>query len=84
VNLGDLVGQNLGSPAVLAFVLGAVAVRLKSDLRFPEAVTSLLSTYLLLAIGLKGGLRLRHAALDDLVWPLAGTVVLGIVTPLVT
>jgi len=84
VNLGDLVGQNLGSPAVLAFVLGAIAVRLKSDLRFPEAVTSLLSTYLLLAIGLKGGLRLRHAALDDLVSPLAGTVVLGIVTPLVT
>ena len=84
MNLGELVGQNLGSPAVLAFVLGAVAVRLKSDLRFPEAVTSLLSTYLLLAIGLKGGLRLRHAALDDLVWPLAGTVVLGIVTPLVT
>ena len=61
MTLGELVGQNLASPAVLAFVLGAVAVRLKSDLRFPESITSLLSTYLLLAIGLKGGLRLRDA-----------------------
>lgn len=61
MTLLELVGQNIGSPAVLAFILGALAVRLKSDLSFPESVTSLLSTYLLLAIGLKGGLRLREA-----------------------
>ena len=81
MNLGDLVGQNLGSPAVLAFVLGAVAVRLKSDLRFPESITSLLSTYLLLAIGLKGGLRLREASFDELSMPVIATIVLGILTP---
>jgi hypothetical protein len=84
VSLLDLVGQNIGSPAVLAFILGAIAVRLKSDLSFPEAVTSLLSTYLLLAIGLKGGLRLRDAAFGDLLLPLIGTLVLGVVTPAVT
>jgi hypothetical protein len=84
VTLGELVGQNLASPAVLAFVLGAVAVRLKSDLRFPESITSLLSTYLLLAIGLKGGLRLRDASLDDLVMPIIATVALGIITPTVS
>jgi len=84
VTLGELVGQNLASPAVLAFVLGAVAVRLKSDLRFPESITSLLSTYLLLAIGLKGGLRLRDASFDDLVMPIIATVALGIITPTVS
>lgn len=84
MTLGELVGQNLASPAVLAFVLGAVAVRLKSDLRFPESITSLLSTYLLLAIGLKGGLRLRDASLDDLVMPIIATVALGIITPTVS
>jgi hypothetical protein len=84
VTLLELVGQNIGSPAVLAFILGALAVRLKSDLSFPESVTSLLSTYLLLAIGLKGGLRLREAALDDLLLPIVGTVALGIVTPAIT
>lgn len=84
MTLWDLVSQNLGSPAVLAFVLGAVAVRLKSDLSFPESVTSLLSTYLLLAIGLKGGLRLRDAAFADLAMPLLGTLLLGLLTPAVT
>lgn len=84
MTLGELVGQNLASPAVLAFVLGAVAVRLKSDLRFPESITSLLSTYLLLAIGLKGGLRLRDASFDDLVMPIIATVALGIITPTVS
>lgn len=84
MSLWDLVSQNLGSPAVLAFVLGAVAVRLKSDLSFPEAITSLLSTYLLLAIGLKGGLRLRDAAIDDLFLPLVATLLIGVLTPAVT
>lgn len=79
MTLGDLISQNLASPTVLAFVLGAVAVRLKSDLRFPESVTSLLSTYLLLAIGLKGGLKLRDAPFQDVVLPIIATLTLGIV-----
>ncbi len=84
MGLGELLAQNLGSPAVLAFVLGAVAVRLKSDLSFPESVTSLLSTYLLLSIGLKGGLHLRDADLADLLWPLVATIVIGVTTPVIT
>lgn len=84
MGLGDLLAQNIGSPAVLAFVLGAVVVRLKSDLSFPESVTSLLSTYLLLAIGLKGGLYLRDASFAELVSPLIATIALGIVTPIIT
>jgi len=83
VGLGEVVAQNLGSPAVLAFILGAVAVRLKSDLSFPDAVTSLLSTYLLLAIGLKGGLRLRETTLQEISLPLLATMVIGVVTPIV-
>lgn len=79
MTLGDLVSQNLASPTVLAFVLGAVAVRLKSDLRFPESITSLLSTYLLLAIGLKGGLKLRDAPFQDVILPIVATLALGIV-----
>ena len=59
MNALDLAQQNLTSPMVLAFVLGFFAVRVKSDLSFPDQVTSLLSTYLLLAIGFKGGTRLK-------------------------
>ena len=78
----DLVTLNIGSPAVLAFVLGFVATLLRSDLRFPEQVTSFLSSYLLFAIGLKGGLRLREAEVADLLAPVGMTVVLGLLTPL--
>lgn len=79
----DLVTLNLGSPAVLAFVLGVLAALMRSDLRFPEQVTSFLSSYLLFAIGLKGGLRLREANIGDLVGPLGATLVLGVLTPCV-
>lgn len=77
----DLVTLNLGSPAVLAFVLGVIAALLRSDLRFPDQITSFLSSYLLFAIGLKGGLRLREANVADLVGPVGATLVLGLLTP---
>ena len=79
----DLVTLNLGSPAVLAFVLGVLAALMRSDLRFPEQVTSFLSSYLLFAIGLKGGLRIREANLGDLVGPFGATLLLGVLTPCV-
>ena len=69
---------------VLAFVLGFLAVRIKSDLSFPDQITSLLSTYLLLAIGLKGGARLKDVSLSDVALPALATVIAGIVTALAT
>lgn len=79
----DIVTLNLGSPAVLAFVLGVLAALIRSDLRFPEQVSSFLSSYLLFAIGLKGGMRLRETDIADLVGPLTATVALGVLTPCV-
>jgi hypothetical protein len=55
MNSLDLAIENLTSPPVLAFVLGALAVILRSDLRLPDPIHTWISTYLLLAIGLKGG-----------------------------
>jgi hypothetical protein len=77
------VSLNLGSPVVLAFLLGVIAAFIKSDLRFPEQVTSLLSTYLLFAIGLKGGLRLRESSVSELAWPVIITLVIGVATPVI-
>lgn len=79
----DLFTLNLGSPAVLAFALGFLAALLKSDLRFPEPVTSLLSTYLLFAIGLKGGEELRKADFGDVFSPMVVTLVIGVATPFI-
>ena len=76
----DLAQQNLTSPMVLAFVLGFFAVRIKSDLSFPDQITSLLSTYLLLAIGLKGGVRLKDINVGDVALPAVATIGAGIIT----
>lgn len=78
----DLIRQNLLSPIVLAFVLGLVATLLKSDLRFPEPVYSALSTYLLLAIGLKGGGALAVTPAAEVAVPAVATVGLGLLTTL--
>ncbi len=47
------------SPPVLAFLLGALAKAVRSDLKFHRDAMSLISGYLLLAIGLKGGFALQ-------------------------
>lgn len=83
MSVSELLSLNLGSPAVLAFALGLIAALLKSDLRFPESVTSLLSSYLLLAIGIKGGIQIRKADLGDLALPVVITLIIGVIAPLV-
>ena len=74
--------DNLTSPAVLAFVLGAVSAWLGSDLRLPEAIHAALSTYLLLAIGLKGGGELSHTSLGEIVGPALAALGLSSAIPI--
>ena len=73
---------NLTSPPVLAFVLGLIAVAVRTDLRLPDAVYQATSMYLLLAIGIKGGVALREASPSDIALPLLATVALGVVIPI--
>jgi hypothetical protein len=69
-------------PVVLFFVLGVAARLAKSDLRLPEALYEALAIYLLLAIGLKGGVELaRHPSLALLPHALAA-IALGAAIPL--
>jgi hypothetical protein len=57
----DLLLANLLQPIVLAFLLGAIAGFVKSELELPEAVIKLLSIYLLFSLGLSGGRELAKA-----------------------
>ena len=77
----DVLLASLLSPVVLAFVLGALAVAVKSDLEIPEPLYQALSIYLLLAIGLKGGAALSVTPLGDVIAPVLGTLALGVLTP---
>jgi hypothetical protein len=63
---------SLLDPVILFFILGAFGSLVKSDLRIPEAFYHTLSMYLLLSIGIKGGIELYHHPLADLLKPAGG------------
>jgi hypothetical protein len=77
----DLLVTNLLSPIVLAFVLGIVAGLIKSELELPDAVLKLLSIYLLLSIGLKGGVELAQVSFAEVGGLLGVAVALTIAIP---
>jgi uncharacterized protein len=78
----SLVADNLLSPPILFFVLGVFAGLLKSDLAIPEAVTKLLALYLMWAIGIKGGVKIREAGFSsEAVWSLILASGLAVVVP---
>ena len=68
---------------VFFFLLGVFARLVKSDLRLPEALYETLSIYLLLAIGLKGGIELSKAPLAALAPQVLACMALGFVIPFV-
>lgn len=74
--------QNLVDPAILFFVLGALAGVLKSNLEIPPQISRFLSLYLLMALGLKGGFALAHSGFTSQVLSsLACAVLLAIAIP---
>jgi hypothetical protein len=75
--------SNFASPVVLAFVLGILAKTFKSDLEIPKPLYQGLSIYLLLAIGLKGGVELSKTPFSEFLWPAVATLALGIITPII-
>jgi hypothetical protein len=78
---GELLLTSIASIPVLAFALGVVGSLIKADLRLPDAIYQAISIYLLLAIGIKGGVALRESDLGSVVAPAVMTVALGVVIP---
>jgi len=70
-------------PVVLFFVLGVAAGLLRSDLKIPGSIYEFLSIYILLAIGLKGGVELAKHDVLSLVGPGLVIVLVGALSPLV-
>lgn len=79
----DLLFANLLQPIVLAFLLGALAGLLRSELELPEAVIKLLAIYLLFSLGLSGGRELAKAELAALLPLLAVTLLMVLAIPTV-
>jgi hypothetical protein len=81
----DLLIENLTNPALLFFVLGIIAVYVKSDLEIPPNSSKFISLYLLFAIGFKGGQELSHETLNiDIGYCMLFGICLSITIPLYT
>ncbi|MEY2802029.1 MAG: hypothetical protein RL513_1614 [Pseudomonadota bacterium] len=71
----------MGDPIVLFFLLGVFARLVRSDLRLPDGLYDILAFYLLLAIGLKGGVELSRQPLADLAPQVGACIALGLAIP---
>jgi uncharacterized protein len=69
-------------PVILFFVLGVGAKLAKSDLRLPEALYETLAIYLMLAIGLKGGVEIARQPMAAVIPHAIASIALGAAIPL--
>lgn len=70
-------------PVVLFFVLGVAAGLLRSDLKIPGSIYDALSIYLLIAIGLKGGVKLAEHPVGEILLDGSLIVLAGALIPLI-
>ena len=79
----NLLFDNLTNPALLFFLLGIIAVKLKSDLEIPPNSSKFISLYLLFSIGFKGGQELAHSHFTvEIVWSLLFGILIALVVPI--
>lgn len=79
----NLLLDNLTNPALLFFLLGIIATRLKSDLEIPNNTSKFISLYLLFSIGFKGGQELAHSHFTiDILWSVIFGMTIAVVIPL--
>ena len=69
--------------SIAFFILGAVATLLRANIEFPKALYQTLTLFLMIAIGLKGGIALsEHASLQLIPQSLA-VIIFGLTLPLI-
>lgn len=81
----DLLISNITNPAFLFFILGIIAVKLKSDLEIPPNSSKFISLYLLFSIGFKGGQELSHESFtSEIAWSMLFGIALSLLIPFYT
>lgn len=79
----DQLTATLLSAPVLFFVLGGMAAAARSDLAIPETIAKAMSIYLMVAIGLKGGVEVASAGITgELLKALAAGLAFSALIPL--
>ncbi|CAN5795461.1 sodium-dependent bicarbonate transport family permease [soil metagenome] len=81
----NLLIENLTNPALLFFVLGIIAVYVKSDLEIPPNSSKFISLYLLFSIGFKGGQELSHEKFtSEIGWSMLFGISISLLIPIYT
>jgi len=75
--------SNMLIPAILFFALGFLAKLVRSDLKFPPDLAKVLSIYLLVGIGLHGGMELAKIDAVDAIGAIVAALGLGFGLPIV-
>jgi len=71
-------------PVILFFILGLLAGGIRSDLKIPGVLYESISIFLLIAIGLKGGIELARYPLSSIAGPATAIVLVAALIPLTT
>lgn len=69
--------------SIAFFILGAIAALVRSDIQFPKALYQSLILFLMIAIGLKGGVALSEHASWQLVSQSIYVILFGLLLPLI-
>ena len=75
--------QSLLTPSIMFFALGFVAQLIKSDLKLPVELTKSITIYLLISVGIHGGIELSHATFLDAVPSIFAAIALGVLLPII-
>lgn len=69
--------------SIAFFILGAVATLLRANIEFPKALYQTLTLFLMIAIGLKGGIALSEHASLQLIPQSIAVIMFGLLLPLI-
>lgn len=75
--------QNLLTPSIMFFALGFAAQLIRSDLKLPAELTKSITIYLLLSVGIHGGIELSHTTFSDAVPAIMVAIALGVTLPVI-
>lgn len=73
--------QNILNPSMLFFGLGLFAQVIRSDLKLPADLVKSITIYLLISIGIHGGVELAHASIDNALPAIFVAILMGLAIP---
>lgn len=75
--------SNLLTPSILFFGLGFIAQLIRSDLKLPAELTKSITIYLLISVGIHGGIELSHLNISEAIPSIITAILLGISLPII-